>query len=182
MKVILTDDVKGLGHRGDVVTVAAGLRPELPPPEGARLSRDAGQREAARAGEEALRRPHGETRRTRPTAVAKSIEGAKIVLHKKAGEHDALYGSVTSSELAEALAAKGITVDKRKIDLEEPIKRLGDAHGPRQAPPRRDRRPHGRGPVPDGLARPRTRRQPGGPPSGPASAAAAGELRGVGDA
>ena len=58
--------------------------------------------------------------------IAKAIEGIRIVLKKKAGEHDTLYGTVTSAELAEALEAKGITVDKRRIELEEPIKRLGE--------------------------------------------------------
>ena len=48
-----------------------------------------------------------------------------IVLKKRAGEHDTLFGSVTSSELADAMAAKGVTVDKRRIEIEEPIKRLG---------------------------------------------------------
>jgi large subunit ribosomal protein L9 len=58
--------------------------------------------------------------------IAKAIEGIRIVLKKRAGEHDSLYGTVTSAELAEALRAKGITVDKRRIELEEPIKRLGE--------------------------------------------------------
>jgi large subunit ribosomal protein L9 len=58
--------------------------------------------------------------------IAKTIEGIRIVLRKRAGEHDALYGTVTSAELAEALKAQGITVDKRRIELEEPIKRLGE--------------------------------------------------------
>ena len=58
--------------------------------------------------------------------IAKAIEGIRLVFRKKAGEHDTLYGTVTSAELAEALGAKGITVDKRRIELEEPIKRLGE--------------------------------------------------------
>ena len=58
--------------------------------------------------------------------LARAIEGTRLVLKKKAGEHDALYGTVTSAELAEALAARGISVDKRRIELEEPIKRIGE--------------------------------------------------------
>jgi len=124
MKVILTDDVKGLGHRGEVVTVAAGYgRNFLLPKELAwpatpgnvkRLEQEKHRYDARIAHEKG-----------QAEGVAKSIDGIKLVLKKKAGDHDALYGSVTSAELAEALAAKGITVDKRRIELEEPIKRLG---------------------------------------------------------
>lgn len=124
MKVILTDEVKGLGHRGDVVTVAAGYaRNFLLPKELAfpatpgnvkRLEQEKHRYDARMSKE----KDHAQT-------IAKAIEGLTIVLKKKAGEHDALYGSVTSAELAEALAAKGVIVDKRRIDLEEPIKRLG---------------------------------------------------------
>ncbi len=124
MKVILTDEIKGLGHRGDVVDVAAGharnyLLPKelaLPATEGnmKRIEQQRRQYDARMAKD-----------KEKAQEVAKAIEGMTIVLRKRAGEADALYGSVTSSELAEALAAKGITIDKRRIDLEEPIKRLG---------------------------------------------------------
>jgi large subunit ribosomal protein L9 len=125
MKLVLTDDVKGLGHRGDVVNVAEGygrnflLPRELAfPATAGNLKRLEQERKSydARISHE----------KNEAQNVARSIEGIRIVLHKKAGENDALYGSVTSSELADALAAKGVTVDKRKIDLEEPIKRLGE--------------------------------------------------------
>jgi large subunit ribosomal protein L9 len=125
MKLVLTDDVKGLGHRGDVVNVAEGYgRNFLLPNELAfpatpgnlkRLEQEK-KRYDARISHE----------KDEAQKVAKSIEGTRIVLHKKSGENDALYGSVTSSELADALAAKGVEVDKRRIDLEEPIKRLGE--------------------------------------------------------
>ena len=125
MKLVLTDDVKGLGHRGDVVNVAEGygrnflLPRELAfPATPGNLKRLEQERKSydARISHE----------KNEAQNVARSIEGIRLVLQKKAGESDALYGSVTSSELADALAAKGVTVDKRKIDLEEPIKRLGE--------------------------------------------------------
>jgi len=125
MKVILTDDLKGLGHRGDVVTVAPGYaRNYLLPKELAypatpgnvkRLEQEKHRYDARMAKE-----------KDQAGDIAKAMEGVKIVLRKKAGEQDAIYGSVTTADLAAALAAKGITVDKRKIDLEEPIKRLGE--------------------------------------------------------
>ena len=125
MKVILTDDVKGLGQRGDVVTVAAGYaRNFLLPKE---LAYAATQGNVKRLEQERKRYDARQaTERDKAQEIARAIEGIRIVLRKKAGEHDTLYGTVTPSELAEALVAKGITVDKRKIDLEEPIKRLGE--------------------------------------------------------
>ncbi len=124
MKVVLTDDVKGQGHRGDVVTVADGYgRNFLLPKELAypatpgnlkRLEQEK-KRYDARVAKE----------KEQAEAIAKGVEGTKIVLHKKAGEGDHLYGSVTASDIADGLAEKGVTVDKRRIELEEPIKRLG---------------------------------------------------------
>jgi len=125
MKLVLTDDVKGLGHRGDVVNVAEGYGRNFLLPKELAFPATPGnlkRLEQERKGYDA-RISH---EKDEAQKVATSIEGIKIVLHKKAGENDALYGSVTSSDLADALAAKGVTVDKRKIDLEEPIKRLGE--------------------------------------------------------
>jgi len=124
MKLVLTDDVKGLGHRGDVVNVAEGYGRNFLLPKALAFSATAGN--VKRLEQEKKRYDARiEHEKDQAAAVAKSIEGAQIVLHKKSGENDSLYGSVTSSEVADALEAKGITVDKRKIDLEEPIKRLG---------------------------------------------------------
>lgn len=124
MKVILTDEIKGLGHRGDVVTVTPGYaRNFLLPKELAfpatpgntkRIEQQKKQYDVKMAKD-----------REKAEEIAKAIEGTTLVLRKRSGEQDALYGSVTSSELAEALAAKGVTIDKRRIELEEPIKRLG---------------------------------------------------------
>ena len=124
VKVILTDEVRGLGNRGEVVSVAAGYaRNFLLPKELAylatpgnvkRLEQERKRYDVAQAKE-----------KEQATTVAKAFEGLTVTIRKKAGEHDALYGSVTAAELAEALEAKGITVDRRRIELDEPIKRLG---------------------------------------------------------
>jgi large subunit ribosomal protein L9 len=125
MKLVLTDDVKGLGHRGDVVNVAEGYGRNFLLPKQLAFPATAGNLKRL---EQERKRYDARVSHEKDEAqkVAQSIEGIRIVLHKKSGENDALYGSVTSSELADALAAKGVTVDKRKIDLEEPIKRLGE--------------------------------------------------------
>lgn len=124
MKVILTDDIKGLGHRGDAVTVAPGFARNFLMPKGLALAATAGN---VKRLEQEKRRYDARvaTEKGQAEAVAKTVEGMTLVLKKKAGEQNALYGSVTSAELADALAAKGVTVDKRRIELEEPIKRLG---------------------------------------------------------
>jgi len=124
MKLILTDEVKGLGHRGEVVSVALGYARNFLLPKALALPATEGNMKRL---EQEKRRYDVRMSKERDSAseIAKAVEGIKLVLKKKAGEHDALYGSVTSAELAEALAAKGVKVDKRRIDLEEPIKRVG---------------------------------------------------------
>ena len=124
MKLILTDEVKGLGHRGEVVNVALGYARNFLLPKELALPATEGNMKRL---EQEKRRYDVRMSKERDSAseIAKAVEGIKLVLKKKAGEHDALYGSVTSAELAEALAAKGVKVDKRRIDLEEPIKRVG---------------------------------------------------------
>lgn len=125
MKLVLTDDVKGLGHRGDVVNVAEGYGRNFLLPKQLAFPATPGNLKRL---EQERKRYDARVSHEKDEAqkVAQSIEGIRIVLQKKSGENDALYGSVTSSELADALAAKGVSVDKRKIDLEEPIKRLGE--------------------------------------------------------
>ena len=124
VKVILTDEVRGLGNRGEVVSVAAGYaRNFLLPKELAYLATPGNVK---RLEQERKRYDVSQAKeKDQAATVAKAFEGLTVTVRKKAGEHDAIYGSVTASELAEALSAKGITVDRRRIDLEEPIKRLG---------------------------------------------------------
>ena len=124
VKVILTDEVRGLGNRGEVVSVAAGYaRNFLLPKELAYLATPGNVK---RLEQEKKRYDVSQAKeKDQAATVAKAFEGLSVTVRKKAGDHDAIYGSVTASELAVALAAKGITVDRRRIDLEEPIKRLG---------------------------------------------------------
>jgi large subunit ribosomal protein L9 len=68
--------------------------------------------------------------KTQAEAFAARLGEAEISIARRVGEHDALYGSVTSADIATALAAKGFEIDKRKITLAEPIKALGDVMVP----------------------------------------------------
>ncbi len=125
MKVILADDVRGLGHRGDTVTVKPGYaRNYLFPQALAYEATDANVRKLAEQkktyDEKMLHEKAG------AEAVAKQIEGMTVVITKKAGEGDVLYGSVTPAEIADALAERGVQVDRRRIEVAEPIKRLGE--------------------------------------------------------
>jgi len=124
MKVILADDVRGLGHRGDTVNVKPGYARNYLFPQG--TAYEATEANVRRLGEE---KKKYDEKMLREQAVAqnaaKSVEGITVVVVKKAGDEGHLYGSVTASEIADALAAKGVEVDRRRVELAEPIRRLG---------------------------------------------------------
>jgi large subunit ribosomal protein L9 len=125
MKVILADDVRGVGHRGDTVTVKPGYARNFLFPQG--LAYEATEANVRKLTEQ--KKKYDEKmvhEKVGAQSVAKQIEGMTVVITKKAGEGDVLYGSVTPSEIADALAEKGIQVDRRRIELAEPIKRLGE--------------------------------------------------------
>jgi large subunit ribosomal protein L9 len=125
MKVILADDVRGLGHRGDTVTVKPGFARNYLFPNG--FAYEATAANLRRLTDEKKKydvRTNQE--RTVAEEIARRMDGLSVVILKKAGEGDVLYGSVTPSEIADALAARGIEVDRRRIDVAEPIKRLGE--------------------------------------------------------
>ena len=124
MKVILADDVRGLGHRGDTVSVKPGYARNFLFPQGAAY--EATPANVRRLSEE-KKKYDEKTLQEKGIAqtVAGKIEGMTVVVVKKAGDEGHLYGSVTASEIADALAAKGVEVDRRRVELAEPIRRLG---------------------------------------------------------
>jgi large subunit ribosomal protein L9 len=125
MKVILADDVRGLGHRGDTVTVKPGYARNYLFPQG--IAYEATDANVRRLGEEKKKydeRMMSETKVAQD--VARQMDGLTVVLTKKAGDAGVLYGSVTAAEIADALAQKGIEVDRRRVEVAEPIKRLGE--------------------------------------------------------
>ncbi len=124
MKVILADDVRGLGHRGDTVTVKDGYARNFLFPQG--FAFEATDGNVRRLAED---RKKYDEKTLREQAVAQEVAdkmgGLTVSVSKKAGEGEVLYGSVTAAEIADALAARGIEVDRRRIEVAEPIKRLG---------------------------------------------------------
>lgn len=125
MKVILTDEIRGLGGRGEVVSVKDGYARNYLIPK--HLAREAtpGNLKAAEHEKKKwalLTMQEVESAKT----VASHLNDLNIVVYKRAGAEGTLFGSVTSAEIAEALASKGIEIDKRRIELHQPIKTLGE--------------------------------------------------------
>jgi len=125
MQVILVNDVEKLGRAGDIVKVAPGYaRNYLLPKRIALEANVKNQRWMEQQKSRILKRAM--ELRTDAEGMAARLSSATVVIAKQAGEEDKLYGSVTSLEIAEKLAAQGIEIDKRKIVLQEPIRRLGE--------------------------------------------------------
>lgn len=124
MKVILTEEIRGLGTRGDIVTVKDGYARNFLIPKN--LAREATTGNLKQIEHE--RRKWALLAQEEKNAAQKSadaVKGTKIVIEKRVGEHGHLFGSVTANEIADALEAKGINVDKRRIELGSPIKNVG---------------------------------------------------------
>ena len=125
MEVILKEDVAKLGSRGDVVKVAEGYgRNYLLPRKLAIQATESNKTVIAQMKAAALRRSAKE--KAQAEELAKQFEGVSVSFARKSGEHDHLFGSVTSGDLADALQKKGFNVDRRKIQLHEPLKTLGE--------------------------------------------------------
>jgi large subunit ribosomal protein L9 len=124
MKVILTEEIRGLGTRGEVVTVKDGYARNYLIPKNLAQEATTGNLKAI---EHQRRKWALLAQQERDTAqkAADRVKGVKIVIEKRVGEHGHLFGSVTANEIADALAEKGIEVDKRRIELASPIKNIG---------------------------------------------------------
>jgi large subunit ribosomal protein L9 len=125
MEVILKEDVAKLGNRGDVVKVAEGYgRNYLLPRKLAIEATIANKAVIDQMKAAAVRRTAKE--KTEAEALAKQFEGLSVSFTRKSGENDQLFGSVTSSDIAEALEKKSFHIDRRKIQLHEPLKSVGE--------------------------------------------------------
>ena len=125
MEVILREHVENLGRRGDVVKVADGYARNCLLPRKLALSvNDQNRRQIARERKAAEARELQE--RQDAEAVAIKMAAVEIVMARRVGDHDTLYGSVTSADIAETLAGQGFHVEKRKIVLAEPLKHVGE--------------------------------------------------------
>ncbi len=125
MEVILREHVEHLGRRGDIVKVAAGYgRNYLLPRKLALVVTDNNKRQIELEKKLAEARDLEEQRAAE--AVAERIGQLEIEIGRRVGDNDTLYGSVTSADVAAALKAKGFEIDKRKIQMPEPLKALGE--------------------------------------------------------
>jgi large subunit ribosomal protein L9 len=125
MDVILREDIDSLGARGDVVKVAAGYaRNFLLPKRKAVAATDSNKKIVEQEKQSHLRKEAklaGEAQE-----LAKLLAAVDITIARKSGETEHLYGSVTAGDIADYLAARNYTIERRKIQLDEPIRTLGD--------------------------------------------------------
>lgn len=125
MEVILKEDVNKLGSRGDVVKVAEGYgRNYLLPRKLAIVANDGNKAVIAQMKAAAVRRSAKE--KSQAEELAKQFEGLSVAFQRRSGENDQLFGSVTSGDIAEAVAKKGMNLDRRQIQLHDPLKTLGE--------------------------------------------------------
>jgi large subunit ribosomal protein L9 len=129
MEVILKEDVDKLGSRGDVVKVAEGYGRNFLLPRKLAIEATAANRavieQMKAAAVRRVAREKGDAE-----ALAKQLTGVELSFTRKSGEHDQLFGSVTSADIARELEAKGLNIDRRKIQLDEPLKHVGDFNVP----------------------------------------------------
>ena len=124
MEVILREHVEHLGRRGDLVKVADGYaRNYLLPRKLALLATENNKKQIERERAKFEIKELEEQKSAQ--AVADRMANVELEITRKVGETEALYGSVTSSDIADALAAKGFELDRRKLQLHEPIKKIG---------------------------------------------------------
>src|SRR5690348_4737855 len=125
MEVIPREHVENLGRRGEVVKVADGYaRNYLLPRKLALLATEGNKKQIER--ERAKFDAKEAEEKSVADAIAQRMANLEIEISRKVGETEALYGSVTTADIAESLAARGFEVDRRKIGLHEPIKKLGE--------------------------------------------------------
>jgi len=125
MQIILQEDIEKLGHRGDVVTVKPGYARNFLLPQKLAVEATAGNLKAI----ERIRTSLAKKTATEMEAAKKQAEllnGVSLKFTRKTGENDQMFGSVTGADISEALAAQGFKVDKRQIQLAEPVKVIGE--------------------------------------------------------
>lgn len=125
MEVILLQDMRGIGRRGDVIKVKPGFARNYLIPQGRGLTATPANLKYYEEQKKLIDVRH-EQKRDEATARAAEISGTKVTIAKRVGETETLYGSVTAADIAAELEAKGISVDKRHLDLGGGIKTLGD--------------------------------------------------------
>ena len=125
IEVILREDVKSLGKAGALVRVKPGYARNYLLPQGLAYEATEGNKKRI-AAERKARETQLAHDKVDAQKVADTLSGVALTLSAKAGEGDRLFGSITAQDIADALAVRGHTVDKRRIELDHPIKVLGN--------------------------------------------------------
>jgi large subunit ribosomal protein L9 len=125
MELLLREDVENLGARGEIVKVRPGYGRNYLLPRGLAVQATAANVKQIQKQREALLKKAAADK-TSAEGQAALLQSLTLEFPRKVGEHGVLYGSVTSMDLAEAIAAKGYEIDRRKIQLAEPIKEVGE--------------------------------------------------------
>jgi large subunit ribosomal protein L9 len=129
MEVILKEDVNKLGHRGDVVKVADGYGRNYLLPGKLAIEATADNKAVIEQMKASSVRKSAKEK-TAAEALSTQMSDVELVFERKVGDNEHIFGSVTSGDIAHALEAKGYTIDRRKISLEDPLKSLGEYHVP----------------------------------------------------
>ena len=124
IEVILREDVNSLGKAGELVRVKPGYARNYLLPHGLAFEATEGNKKWI-AAETRAKTVRGQAERAEAERFAATLGGVTLALTGKAGEEGKLFGSITAQDIADALAAQGIQVDRRRIDLDQPIKTLG---------------------------------------------------------
>ena len=125
MEVILREDIDKLGSRGEVVKVAAGYARNFLLPKRLAVEATASNRKIVEQERQAHLRKEAK-QKSEAEELSKLMSGVSVTIAQKAGENDQLFGSVTAQDIVHALAAQDFTIDRRKVQLDEPIKQLGE--------------------------------------------------------
>jgi large subunit ribosomal protein L9 len=125
MDVILREDIDNLGARGAVVKVAPGYARNFLLPKRLAVEATEANRKIVEQERQAHLRKEAKLQ-SEAEDLSKLMSGVSVTIAQKAGENDQLFGSVTAKDVVDALAAKNFTVDRRKVQLDEPIKQLGE--------------------------------------------------------
>ena len=129
MELLLKEDVDNLGARGDLVKVKPGYGRNYLLPRGLAIQATPGNKKQIELQRKTILKKEAAERDT-ATQQADLLKGVTLEFARKVGEHGILYGSVTSMDIAEALAAKGYEIDRRRVLLKEPIKEPGEFEAP----------------------------------------------------
>ena len=129
MEIILRETIDNLGRAGEVVKVADGYARNYLLPRKLALLATEGNKKVIEREKEKFDAQEAEEQKV-AQAVSDRLANVGIEIARRVGETDTLFGSVTNADVAEALAAKGFDIDRRKVQLHEPIKKLGEVEVP----------------------------------------------------